>query len=62
MLLGETLRDERREKGLCVNRGGEQLGWGSQRVPGVRAGVSDSSVCTQALSVCRGRPCARALC
>lgn len=33
MLLGEALWDERREKGLCVNTGGEQLGWGSQRGP-----------------------------
>ncbi|KFM12695.1 Tetratricopeptide repeat protein 16, partial [Aptenodytes forsteri] len=33
MLLGKALRDERREKGLYVNRGGKQPGWGSQRGP-----------------------------
>lgn len=33
MFLGEALWDERREKGLYVNRGGRQLGWGLQRGP-----------------------------
>jgi len=31
MLLGEAVWDERREEGLCVNRGGMDLGWGLQR-------------------------------
>lgn len=35
MFLGEALWDERREKGLYVNRGGRQLGWGLQRGPWV---------------------------
>lgn len=30
MLLGKALQDERREKGLYINRGGRQPGWGSQ--------------------------------
>lgn len=65
-LLGEALQNERTEQGLYANRGGKWLGWLSQQgnVSGlwIMLGRHTAVAGTEAVNVCRERPCSAALC